>query len=207
MKTQHIATSFLLSIILLPGLSWAGNFYAHLGAGIGMDFFSSSDIEDDLPGYTINNLGFPLTLVGRLGYSNIFQAEYRKKIGGADHSIESSGFSTASQFDMNYDENDVLFKLNPFFTSWNDDQNPFYLVFGSGDITYEDNLGDGYEGDATVLGLEWTHLTDDNSKMLTYSLKHVEIEFDEGFVPEFTGRTYEAMDLIFEMTFSLGFSF
>lgn len=207
MKTYRAVAFFILSLIFAPSQVLAGDFYAHIGGGIGMDFFSSSDIEDDLPGYTIINLGFPITLVGRIGYKNVFQAEYRKLLAGSDHVIQDSGFYVTYEIDMEYDENDVLFKINPFFGSWGDDSDPFFLVFGKGNITYKDGLNDGYEGDATVFGLEWTELLGEKSTMITYSLKHIQTDFDGGSIPDMTGRTYEATDLVFEMTASFGFSF
>lgn len=183
-------------------------FYGHVGGGIGIDYFQSSDIENALPGFTIINFGFPISGVLRAGYSNIIQVEYRKLFAGADHTIETENQFSTTQFeiDTEFDQDDILFKINPFFGGYHSDRSPFFIMFGVGNVEYKDNLGDGFEGNSKTIGVEWASFKNKSRFLTTYGLKYISIDFDGGTIPALTGETFNATDFVFDVTLSVGFS-
>ena len=206
----HVIHTSVFFIVLLTttNILADGKFYGHIGGGIGIDYFQSSDIENDFPGLTIINLGFPISGVLRAGYSNIIQVEYRKLFAGVDRTMETENQFESNQVEINteFDQDDILIKINPVVGGYHSDTSPFFIVLGLGNVEYKDDLGDGFEGNSKTIGVEWASFASKSKFLTTYGLKYITTDFDSGTIPELTGKTYKASDLVFDVTFSLGFS-
>jgi len=214
MRLIHLKVFFIVLLTAATTLVSANEdprnvrFYGHIGGGIGIGFFQSSDIENVLPGLTIINVGFPISGVLRAGYSNIIQVEYRKLFAGADHTMETENqFSTTQiEIDTEFDQDDILFKINPLVGGYHSDRSPFFIVLGMGNVEYKDDLGDGFEGNSKTIGVEWASFKNKSRFLTTYGLKYISTDFDGGTIPALTGETFKATDYVFDVTFSVGFS-
>jgi hypothetical protein len=150
-------------------------FYIHGMIGVGFDVYKSSDIEalvaEELD---VRALGFPFQYGICGGFRNIGQIEYCKYTTSA-HNIGTGGFVNGqivtTSVPMKLKATDVLFKINPFIWTWPKSTNGkpancLFLVFGNGDVSYRDNIGDGFEGSGPIYGLEWATI----SKYANFSL-------------------------------------
>ncbi|MDD4051646.1 MAG: hypothetical protein PHR28_07095 [candidate division Zixibacteria bacterium] len=143
-------------------------FYVHGALGLGFDVYTSSDIEalvlEDL---NVNALGFPFQYGIRGGFRNIVQIEYCKYSTSA-HNIGTGGFANggivSTSVPMKLKATDILFKMNPAFWKWSKPKGGrpakcLFLILGNGDVSYRDNVGDGFEGSGIIYGLEWAGIS------------------------------------------------
>jgi len=147
-----------------PGLA-PSLFYVHAMGGLGLDWYSSDDIQDELAeGFKIRSLGLPLQYGIRGGFRNIGQVQYARTSTKA-HKIEYSGPGSSSigEIPMKFKSTELVFKLNPLFWTWmNPDRSKPYtcifLVYGTSTLTYRDDVDDGWEGDGTLFGVEYAFI-------------------------------------------------
>jgi hypothetical protein len=142
--------------------------YIHGAGSVGFDVYSSSDIESlVLEEFDVNALGFPFQYGFRAGYRNIAQFEFCKSSTSA-HNIGTGGFTIEGMVSvtvpMKLKATDILFKVNPFVWTWTkpSDGRPdkcLFLILGSGDVSYQDNVGDGFDGSGMIYGLEWAGIS------------------------------------------------
>lgn len=193
----------------------APNVYLHLGGQIGLDWLSSSDIESVVGDFSVGSLGFPIGLLGRAGFRNIVQAEVQKL--NAHHDLRQVGFTgddgffntglgTVAEIKMKYKETARLIKLNPAY--WNYSQrkaSTVFFIFGTGDITYRDEAGDGWEGTSKIYGLEWTRIQRYTS--VSAGLRYSDINFDSNTLSDLRNRDFAADQYYFYFSFALGLGF
>ncbi len=168
-------------------------FYAHGMVGIGMDWYTSSNIQDILPeDFKLGSLGFPFEYGIRGGFKNIGQIEYRKFSTGS-HAIRLQGFTggsgvggtgigTVAETPMKFKSTEIAFKLNPFVWTWtgsntNQPYKCLFLVYGTSDVSYRDDVNDGWKGNGTLYGIEYAMI----SKIFSADVGVVvqKIEYDE----------------------------
>ena len=140
-----------------------GHYYAHGVIGLGFDVYTSSDIEALVPEeFDIHALGFPFQFGVRGGFRHIAQIEYYKYSTSA-HNIGRGGYVdggiVTESVPMKLKSTDILFKINPVFWKWAHPKDGnaakcLFLVLGSGDASYRDNYGDGFDGSGIIYGLE-----------------------------------------------------
>lgn len=139
-------------------------FYIHGALSLGFDAYSSSDIEaivlEDLD---IHSIGFPFQYGLCGGFRNVFQVEL-SKYSTLAHNIGAGGFVdgeiVSASVPMKLTGTEILFKINPAIWKWKKSTGTrpaqcLFLILGNGDVTYRDNVGDGFEGSSLIYGLEW----------------------------------------------------
>jgi len=117
------------------------NFYVQMGLGIGLGLESYAAQAADAA--SENDIALHFTGRAHVGISNIMEVEWQHQI--ASKTSASDNYS----FDL------LLYKFNPFPGDYNTDSEPFYFVFGNGDIQYTVQKGLEWKGDAKVIGMEW----------------------------------------------------
>lgn len=188
-------------------------FYVHGEIGLGFDVYNSSDIEalfaEDLK---VNSIGFPFHYGIRGGFRNIAQIEYRKYSTSA-HNIGTGGFVNGQivgvSVPMKLKATDILFKVNPFFWGWKKPTNGrpakcLFLIVGKGDMTYRDNINEGFDGSGIIYGLEWAGI----SKYVSFGIgaTYQNITYDKArlFATNFTSDL-KASRFMMYMSLGLGY--
>lgn len=160
-------------------------FYVHAMIGLSFDVYKSSDIEAMVPEeLNVHSLGFPFQYGIHGGFRNIAQIEYCVYNTSA-HNIGTGGFVNgqivAISVPMKLKAKDILFKLNPAVWTWGKSTNGapancFFVVVGTGDVTYKDDVGDGFEGSGPLYGLEWNTIS--RYGTLSFGFTHQSITYD-----------------------------
>jgi len=117
------------------------NFYVQMGLGVGLGLESYAAQTANTA--SENDIALHFTGRAHIGISNIMEVEWQ-------HQIASK---TSASDDYSFDL--LLYKVNPFPGDYNTDSEPFYFVFGNGDIQYNVQSGLEWKGDAKVIGMEW----------------------------------------------------
>lgn len=160
-------------------VSW----YAHGGVGWGMGWYTSSDIENELPNdYTIANLSLSgFGLLAHVGYRNLIQIEYdlwstsAHSLMGDVVDFDDTGIPIREELDMKYKSSEYLIKINPFYFFSED--KPWYIVFGIGAPEFKSKKdGQKFSGSSTIFGLEYLRSTKNLSG--AYGIKYSKITFD-----------------------------
>jgi hypothetical protein len=189
------------------------SFYVHGALGMGVDVYSSKDIEDMVVAdFNIGSVGFPFQYGIRGGFRNIAQIEYCK-YSTSGHSIGMGGFVDGEavslvNVEMELKATDILFKINPFFWSWAKPTNGIpakclFLIVGNGDATYLDKVEDGFEGSGTIYGLEWAGI----SKYVSFSVgaTYQNIKFGSTTLSDIDFHEANAKRFLMYMRLGLGF--
>ena len=191
------------------------NVYLHLGGQVGLDVLSSSDIESVIGEYTIGSLGFPVGLLGRVGIRNIIQVEVQEL--AASHNLRQLGFTgddgfnntglgTVAEIKMKYKETAKVIKLNPRYWTYSlRKPTGIFLVFGTEDVTYKDNDGDGWSGTSNIYGLEWIIIRRYVSGSAGF--RYSAINFDSNTIADWRNRDFAAgqYNIYFSVAFGLGY--
>jgi|GEM_PF-4855575 len=188
-------------------------FHVHAVGGLGLGFLSADEIRELLGDQFGIGLDFSKSYGVRAGFRNIFQFELNYGRGEHDFNFNSIRPDVNSQvIEMNYKSDDQLFKVNPLFMvdgflgpKGNGHQS-IWIVWGNSDVSWKDNSGDGFTGEGSVLGFEYTLMNSFLS--ITYAMRRYDIEFDETVLGEtrFDVRT-GGSELIFEMKLGFGFGY
>ena len=135
-----------------------------LGGNAGFPF--SSDIENFFNDFQINNgLGWSFGI--NVGFRNIVQVEFRKAFLGNSLSKHETGPYTLTgsntgdiiaDIALDYDFTEILLKFNPLLVlgdeiSKDSKFRRAYLMFGIGEVSYQDTVDDGFEGDYITYGI------------------------------------------------------
>ena len=156
--------AFYISISSYDALAQdSTNVYIHGDIGMSFDIYKSSGIESLVPEeLNIHSLGFPFQYGFRCGFRDIIQIEYCK-YSTSSHNIGTGGFVNGqivtTSIPMKLKSSDILFKLNPAFWKWSRMEQQrsmscLFLILGNGDVSYRDNVGDGFDGAGIIYGLE-----------------------------------------------------
>jgi hypothetical protein len=186
--------------------------YVHGAASMGFDVYSSSDINDIfLDVLKVNTVGFPFQYGFRAGYRNIAQFEFCKSSTSA-HNIGTGGFTpegvVSVSVPMKLKATDILFKINPFVWTWTkpSDGRPdkcLFLIIGSGDASYRDDIGDGFEGSGMIYGLEWAGISKYVS--VSFGATYQSITFDPTTIAEWTFPETKAKRFLLYTRLGIGF--
>ena len=163
--------------------------YVHGGGGMAFSWFTSSDIEalfDEEFG--IESLGFPFSWNLNAGIRNLLQIEFRR--GDGAHDVIKNGlvgggeFGTIATIKMDYDFEDKVLKLNPFFWLKSGTKSgvnmAYFVILGRGKVSYKDESGDGFEGNSSIWGVEVALIR----RFVTAgaSIKKYSVDFNQGSI-------------------------
>lgn len=150
-------------------------FYVNGLAALGFDIYKSSDIEKLLEeDFDIQSVGFPFQYGIRAGYRHIAQFEYHVST-SKSHNIGTvtgyvNGQWVGESVSMKLKAKDMLFKVNPFFWGWSQQEalkpsKCMFFIVGTGDVEYKDKINEGFEGSGMIYGLEYAAI----AKYATFS--------------------------------------
>lgn len=188
-------------------------FHVHAVGGLGLGFLSADEIQELLGDQFGIGLDFSKSYGARVGFRNIFQFELNYGRGEHDFNFNSIRPDVQSQvIEMNYKSDDQLYKINPLFMAdgflgpKGNGHQSIWIVWGKSDVSWKDDSGDGFTGEGSVLGFEYTLMNSFLS--LTYAMRRYDFEFDETVLGEtsFDVRT-GGSELIFEMKLGFGFGY
>jgi len=139
-------------------------FYVHALGTLGFDVYNSSDINSLFTNdMEIQSIGFPFQYGIRVGFRHIFQFEYHAS-SSSSHNIGTvtgyvDGQWVGVSVPMKLKATDMLFKLNPLYWSWSGSKTGrpaicLFVIVGTGDVKYKDNINEGFEGSGMIYGLE-----------------------------------------------------
>ena len=151
-------------------------FYVHALGTLGFDVYKSSDINalftNDMK---INTVGFPFQYGIRAGFRHIVQFEYHASSSSAHNIGTVTGYVNGQwvgvSVPMKLKATDILFKLNPIYWSWSGPKTGkpaicLFVVVGTGNVKYKDEINEGFEGSGMIYGLEFATI----SKFGTWSI-------------------------------------
>lgn len=193
--------------------------YIHGGGGMAFSWLTSSGIGSLLENdFGIESIGAPFSWSINAGIRNIVQLEYRR--GDAAHNFiknglvgdggfQGTGFGTIATVKMDYDFEDRIIKVNPFFwikSSKNGVNIAYFIIVGKGKVTYRDEVGDGFEGDSNIYGIEVAVIR----RFVTagFSVKRYTVKFNNGMlsgIPFQTALDASQIQVQVNMAVGLGF--
>ena len=185
--------------------------YVHIGGGAGLALMSSDTITDLFGDQFAIGLGLHLSWSLAAGYRNLLQMEVRR--GDSSHTLRDNNIVTneSVEIPMDYDFTEYVFKANLLALSSGNRAGRVSALFalgGTSSVEYLDEVGDGFKGDGTVLGLEYWRIAPSGALAITLGLRRYEIEFDQiTLFGETVPVKVEASNYVLHtaVTFGLGF--
>ena len=185
--------------------------YAHVGAGVGVGLLNSSEITDVAAADYGIGLGGSYSLLGRVGFRQVVQAEFRW--GTESHPFRLVGlvsggtqpFGILDELEMDYDFTEWTGKLNPFFS--NPRRFSPFVVVGRSKADFLNSDGEGFEGTGTIVGVEFIGIT--RALSITLGFKRHAMTFT-AVTPEIYGATldptaeFSGANWILDATFAFG---
>ena len=178
----------------------------HAGVGCGLAIMTSDALTDLFNDEYGIGLGLHLSGSVGVGYRNYLQGEVR--FGDSSHTLRDNNIVTneTTEIPMDYDFREVVLKANLLALSSGGRANPrnaLFVLGGTTDIEYLDDAGDGFKGNALVLGLEYTRFAKLGS--ITVGIRRYDIEFDRITLGgAFGSVTIDASNWVLHTSYTVG---